>query len=269
MTFWKNKTVLVTGASTGLGFAIARAFAEAGAKVAIAARGQAKLEEAAAKLRMHGATILPIVADVTRGADVAELVNRAAIEFDGLDVLVNNAGRSTRGKAIEVTPEQFQELWEINFLSAVRCTQAAAPHLLRSRGSVVNIGSLAAKTVSPYLGAYPATKFPLAAWSHQLRLELAEQGLHVLLVCPGPIRRDDAGERYRDQAHDLPETASKPGGGVKLKGIDPEWLARRILLACERREPELVVPFRARLLLSLAALSARLGDWLIRKMTSG
>lgn len=267
MSSWQSKSVLVTGASAGLGFAIAKAFAAAGAKLAIAARGEAKLAESAAKLRMLGATVLPIAADVTSQAEVENLVNRTVLEFEGLDVLVNNAGRSTRGKAIDVTPETFQEYWEINFLSAVRCTQAAAPHLLRSHGHVVNIGSLAAKTVSPFLGAYPATKFPLAAWSHQLRLETADAGLHVLLVCPGPLRRDDMGERYRAQAHDLPDAAQKPGGGVKLKGIDPDWLAQRILTACERREPELVVPWKARLLLSLAAMSPRLGDWLIRKMT--
>lgn len=267
MPDWHNKSVLITGASAGLGFAIAQAFAESGAKVAIAARGEAKLADAAAKLRLLGATVLPVVADVTRQADVENLVNRTVLEFGGLDVLVNNAGRSTRGKAMDVTPEQFQELWELNFLSAVRCTQAAAPHLLRTQGHVINIGSLAAKTVSRYLGAYPATKFPLAAWSHQLRLEMAEAGLHVLLVCPGPLRRDDAGERYRDQARDLPNSAARPGGGVKLKGIDPEWLAKRIVLACERRESELIVPATARLLLALAALSPRLGDWIISRMT--
>jgi short-subunit dehydrogenase len=266
MIDWRGRSVLVTGASAGLGFHIAEAFAMRGAKVAIAARGQAKLDDAAARLRMHGATVLPIAADVTRQAEVDSLVNRTVLELDGLDVLVNNAGRSTRGKALDVSPEQFQEMWELNFLSAVRCTQAAAPHLLHVRGHVVNIGSLAAKTVSPYLGAYPATKFPLAAWSHQLRLEMAE-ALHVLLVCPGPLRRDDAGERYREEARDLPEAATKPGGGVKLKGIDPAWLAQRIVQACARRESELIVPWKARLLLSIAALSPAWGDWLIRRMT--
>jgi short-subunit dehydrogenase len=107
----------------------------------------------------------------------------------------------------------------------------------------------------------------VAAFSQQLRLELSEQGLHVLLVCPGPIRRDDAGIRYEQATGDVPESARRPGGGVKLKGIDPHWLARRILLACERRSPELVVPASARLLFAIAQLWPRLGDWAVRKMT--
>jgi hypothetical protein len=91
--------------------------------------------------------------------------------------------------------------------------------------------------------------------------------LHVLLVCPGPIARDDAGERYAEQAAGLSEEARRPGGGVKVGAIDPRRLCDRILKACERRELELVVPAKARLLFGLTQFSARLGDWLVRKMT--
>jgi NAD(P)-dependent dehydrogenase (short-subunit alcohol dehydrogenase family) len=105
------------------------------------------------------------------------------------------------------------------------------PHLLRTRGHVVQIGSLAAKSAGRYLGAYPASKFPLTAYSQQLRLELGSQGLHTLLVCPGPLCRDDAGTRYNAAAGGLPPEARKPGGGVKLAGIDADWLAGRILSA--------------------------------------
>jgi len=89
----------------------------------------------------------------------------------------------------------------------------------------------------------------------------------VLLVLPGPIARSDAGSRYDDQAAGLPSGAGQPGGGIRLKGIDPAKLAQRILRACERRQPELVVPASARLLFALQQLSPRLGDWIIRKMT--
>ena len=158
-------------------------------------------------------------------------------------------------------------MWELNFLGLVRCTQAAAPHLIASRGHVVNIGSLAAKTASRFLGAYPASKFPVAAYSQQLRYELNPQGVHVLLVCPGPIARPDAGRRYDDQAGSLPESARRPGAGVKLKGIPPQRLIAKILRYCERRRPELVLPAKARLLFALAQLSPRLGDWIIGRMT--
>jgi len=172
---------------------------------------------------------------------------------------------------IDTPVDEFRDLLELNFLALVHCTQLAVPHLLKTGGHVVNIGSLGAKAVSPYLGAYPASKFPVAAFSHQLRLELGPQGLHVLLVCPGPIALPEARARYEHlvQEKQLPAAAVKPGGGVHLKGIDPERLARRIVAACEKRQPEIVVPGRARLLLAVSALWPRLGDWIIRKMTSG
>jgi short-subunit dehydrogenase len=108
----------------------------------------------------------------------------------------------------------------------------------------------------------------VAAYSQQLRYELNPLGVHVLLVCPGPIARPDAGQRYDEQASGLPDWARKPGGGVKLKGIPPEKLARRILQYCERRKPELVMPAKARILFALAQLSPTLGDWIIGRMTS-
>ena len=209
----------------------------------------------------------PVAGDVTRQADVERLVSTVVGEQGRLDLLVNCAGRSSRGAIVETTAEQFQELLELNFLAAVRTTQAALPHLLKARGHVVQIGSLAAKTASPHLGAYPASKFPLAAYCQQLRLELGPQGLHVLLVCPGPLRRDDAGTRYDAASANLPDSARKPGGGVKLKGIDPDWLARRILTACERRKAELIVPGKARLLFAISQLWPSLGDWIVKRMT--
>lgn len=266
---WHSKVALITGGSAGLGLAIARELSRAGAKVALAARDATKLQAAADALRQGNAEVEAFAADVTRQADVDRLIEQTIARFGKLDVLVNCAGASSRGKALETTPEQFQRLWELNFLATVRCTQAAAPHLLKERGHVVNIASLAAKSAAKYLGAYPASKFPVAAWSQQLRLEAGPQGLHVLLVCPGPIRRDDARPRYEQQSAGLPAAASKPGGGVKLKGIDPDWLARRILRSCELRQAELVVPGKSRLLFAMAQLWPNLGDWILNRMTGG
>ncbi|RIK80751.1 MAG: NAD(P)-dependent oxidoreductase [Planctomycetota bacterium] len=265
---WSDKVALVTGGSSGLGLAIAGAFADAGCRVAIAARDAAKLAATEAELRERfGDRVMAVAADATRDEDAARMVAGVIERFGRLDVLVNNVGRSTRAEVLEVTPEQMREMLEINLISAVRCTRAAASALIARRGHVVNIGSLASKAAGRLLGAYPASKFALAGYTQQLRLELEPQGLHVLLVCPGPIARDDAGERYDAAAAGLPEAARRPGGGVKLRGIDPADLARRIVVACERRKKELVVPAKARLLFALAQLSPGLGDWLVRRMT--
>jgi short-subunit dehydrogenase len=172
-----------------------------------------------------------------------------------------------RGKVADTTPEQFRDLMELNLLALVRCTRAALPELLKNRGHVVNIGSLAAKAASRWVGAYPASKHAVAAYSQQLRLELGPEGLHVLLVCPGPVARKDPRLYPLAGLEDLPERARRPGAGVKTSAIDPARLARLVLRACERRKPELVVPGRARLLFALSQLSPRLGDWLVLKFT--
>lgn len=267
MSYWTDKVALVTGGSSGLGRAIGETLAAGGARVALAAIDAQQVAEVAQALTATGREAVGFHTDITQQEQVETLVRDTVARFGRIDALFNCAGRSTRGEILATTPEQFQSLWELNFLAMVRCTRAAAPHLIESRGHIVNIGSLAAKTVSRFLGAYPVSKFPVAAYSHQLRLELNPLGVHVLLVCPGPIARPDAGRRYDDQAAHLPESARKPGGGVKLKGIPPEKLVARILQYCESRRPELVMPAKSRLLFAISQLSPRLGDWIIRRMT--
>jgi short-subunit dehydrogenase len=197
------------------------------------------------------------------------MVASALRRFGRLDVLVNAAGRSTRGLALDTTAAQFAQLADLNFGGVVRATQAAAPHLIAAGGHLVNIGSLASKLVSRYLGAYAATKFALAAYTAQLRLELAPQGVAVCLVCPGPIARDPSQRRYAEEASHLPPAAQKPGAGVRLRGMVAEKVAEKILTAARRRRAELVLPPAARLLSGCAAISPRLGDWIVRRMTGG
>ncbi len=201
----------------------------AGANVVISARSNDPLESVASDLRQFGRQVLAIAADVTQQEQVDALIDRTVKRFGRIDVLVNSVGRSARGAALDTTPEDFSALMDLNFLTAVRCSRAAAPHLIRSRGHLVNIGSLSGKSASRYLGAYSATKFALAAYTQQMRLELEPQGLHVLLVSPGPIEREDAGHRYLGQLEGLPASAGKPGGGARIPRIRPEKLSQAIL----------------------------------------
>lgn len=267
MTYWQNKAVLVTGGSSGLGRVIADAFGAAGAKLVIAGLEADAVEASTEEIRATGCDVLGVAVDITQQDQVDRLFAQTLERFGRLDVLVNNAGRSMRGKVLDTTPDQFRELMELNLIATVRCTRAAVPHLLKQRGHVVNIGSLAAKSAARWVGAYPATKFAVAAYSQQLRLELGSEGLHVLLVCPGPIARKD--ERLYPLAglEDVPERARQPGAGVQVGAIPPEKLAQAILRACERRQPELVMPGRARLLFAISQLWPRLGDWLVLRNT--
>lgn len=270
--FWQDKVAVVTGASSGLGASIAEAFAAAGAKVVIAARGADALERTAARLGAEGRQVIAIPADVTRQDSVDALVARTVERFGRIDAWINNAGKSMRRAVLETTAEDFQQLLDLNLLSVVRCTRAAAAHLISRRGHLVNISSLAGKSTTRYMGAYPASKFAVTAYTQQLRLELSPQGLHVLLVCPGPVARAEPRSSEEEQARAaelarLPPSAHKPGAGVKTKLIPPEWLAAAIVRGCEQRRAELIVPPAARWLFALQQLSPRLADWIVERTT--
>ncbi len=221
MAYWRDKVCLVTGASAGLGLTIGSELANRGAKVIFNARGKEQLDAAVEKLRARGGSVSAIAADMAWQEDVDRLATTVTEQFGKLDFLCNCAGRSTRGAVLDTSPEDFQQLIEANLYTAVRTTRALAPLLMASRGHLVNIGSLASKAAARYMGAYPASKFALAAYTQQLRLELAEQGVHVMLVCPGPVARDDAGRRYAAAGPDIPAAAQAPGAGARVKAIDP------------------------------------------------
>ncbi len=267
MGYWREKVVLVTGGSSGLGRVIAETFAEAGAKVVVAALEADAVEQATGEMAAAGHDVLGIPTDITRQEDIDRLFERALERFGRLDVLVNNAGRSMRGKLLDTAPEQFEDLMALNLLGMVRCTQAAAPHLLARRGHVVNIGSLAAKVAVRWAGAYPVTKHAVAAFSQQLRLEMGPEGLHVLLVCPGPIERKDPRLYPLEGLRDVPERARAPGAGAKTRGLKPEKVARAILRSCQRRRRELIIPRKVRLLFVLSQMCPWLGDWIVLRQT--
>lgn len=265
--YWREKVCLVTGASAGLGQALAAELARRGARLGLVARRSGPLGDAAKKLReATGAEVVPLAGDMAWQEDVDRVQDAVASQWGRLDLLINCVGRSSRRRVLETSPEDFQQLWDVNFISAVRCTQAFAPLLLSSRGHVVNVGSLASRFGTAYLGAYPAAKHALAAYTQQLRMEHAADGLQALLVLPGPIAGADL-DRYAEQAADLPETARRAGGGAKLTGLDPDRLAADILEAAARGRAELVRPSKARLLMIASQVSPRLGDWLLRRYT--
>ncbi len=267
--YWREKIVVVTGGSSGLGRIISEAFAAAGSKLVLVALEKNDVETAAREITAKfGVETVPIHANITVQEDVDRVFQTVREKFGRLDVLVNNAGRSMRGKVLDTTPEQFQALFDLNVLGTIRCTRAAMPMLLESRGHVVNIGSLAAKSAARFVGAYPVSKFAVAAYSQQLRLELGPEGLHVLLVCPGPIKRGNERLYPLEGLEGIPDAARAPGAGVKVGWIEPDWLAAKILEYCEKRKPELVVPCKARILFAISQLFPTLGDWIVRRRSS-
>ena len=252
-----------------MGLALSRLFVARGAKLTIVARDKSRLESAVVSLRQQqpDSQIAIHSADVCVG-DEAQLAIQSVVDRQGrIDALVNCVGSSTRCDLNHATPDQFRTQLEVNFMSAVNCTQASLSHLIPQRGCIINVNSLAGKTAWPFMAPYAASKSALQAYSNQLRLELSGR-LHVLSVFPGPIRREVAGNRYVAESQGLPSQAKLPGAGAPFKGIDPDLLANKILRACERGKFELIVPSSARLLFVAAAISPRFGDWLIRRFTN-
>lgn len=275
---------IVTGGSAGLGQHIARALLHAGYDVAIFGRDLARLRQAsemlAAPQEMAGGAsevaasagrLVPIRADVSDPQEVQRAVEQVVASLGRIDVLVNNVGMSDRGSVENLTAERLHELIVANVTTSLLCCRAALPALRASRGVVVNIGSMAAKVGARYLGAYPAAKHALAGLTQQMRLEWKPDGVHVALLNPGPIRRDDAGSRYAAQlASDssLPEQARQPGGGTKVKGLPPERVAAEVIRVIRRRRADVMLPGYLRPLVAVGHLSPRLGDWLLLRFTS-
>jgi short-subunit dehydrogenase len=258
---------LVTGGSAGFGKELASAALAAGFRVVITGRTRTHVDAVAREL---GAECHGYAADATDPQAMLELARWLDTTLGRLDLLINNVGMSDRGRAAELPWSRVEALMLANVGASLITTQACLPLLQRSRGVIVNIGSLASRVGARFLGGYPLAKHALAGWTQQLRLELADQGIHVMLACPGPLRRTDANHRYQDQVatSGLPASATRPGGGTSFGSLEPASAARRIVRDAQRRRPELILPGWLRPLVALGHLWPPLGDWIVRRLTS-
>ena len=184
----QGKAALITGASKGLGFAIADELAKEGANVSICARGRTDLGAAASALRQRGVSVVSICADVTLDEDVTRVVAESVSQLGHLDILVNNAGTGSMSVGIELTDEQWQSSIDTNLLSAVRFTRAVVPHMRKQGGGrIINMATVSAHTPLPGMTDYNATKAAMLAFSKTLSFELAADSILVNCVAPAFI----------------------------------------------------------------------------------
>jgi short-subunit dehydrogenase len=272
---WKNRTAIISGGSNGLGRAIAVALAKQSAHLVIIGRDTHRLqaiEKQAIELGAASVSTLSIDArkihsDPTESSQTAIANLKDILAVQGCDLLINAVGKSDRGSLEQLSEEELVEQFGLNVLATHSMTKFCWPALCQNRGVVVNIASLAGVVAGPGMGGYSMAKHGLVGLHRQWRLESQTSGVHFLLVCPGPIAREDSADRYAElaQTRGLDHSSVAPGGGVKLRRLDPDELSQRILKAAQDRKLELVVPGKVRLLAALTAFWPSIADRIIRK----
>jgi len=181
----KDKVVIITGASSGIGKALAEKFAELHANLVLASRNLSALEMLAEKLQDRKINLLIVKTDVCKESDCKELIDRTVKRFGRIDILVNNAGISMRALFENTDLTVIKQLMDVNFWGTVYCTKYALPYLLTEKGSVVGVSSIAGYKGLPGRSGYSASKFAIQGFLEVLRIENMSRGLHVLIACPG------------------------------------------------------------------------------------
>jgi dehydrogenase/reductase SDR family member 7B len=181
----KDKVVVITGASSGIGLALAYEFGLKGSKLVISGRNMEKLMAAEKALLSKNIAVVSVVGDVANEVDSSILINRAIKEYGKLDVLICNAGISMRAMFNEVDVDVLKKLMDTNFWGTVYACKFGLPHILASKGSIVGISSIAGYRGLPARTGYSASKFAMHGFLESLRTEVLKKGVHILLACPG------------------------------------------------------------------------------------
>lgn len=187
---FRDQTVVITGASAGIGLECARRFGTDGARVVLAARGAEALARAADAVRSAGGTAVDVPTDVAVVADRETLIERAIADTGAIDVLINNAGLNARGPVLDHDAATLTQVVDVNLAAPIALCRLALPHLIERGGAIVNVASLAGRVPLPDEAVYSATKFGLRAFSFALAEEVSAAGVRVAVVSPGPVETD-------------------------------------------------------------------------------
>ncbi len=251
----KNKTVLITGGSRGLGLVMAREFAREGARLALCARDDEELERARTDLEQFGGDVMVYRCDVRNRQEVADLVASVNNNFGHIDVLVNNAGVIQVGPIEVMTHEDFDLAMQAHFWGPLNTILSVLPSMRRRKqGRIVNISSIGGKVSVPHLVPYSASKFALVGLSKGLRAELMKDGINVTTVCPGLMRTGSPRNADFKGHHRFEYAWFSISDSLPLLSVSAENAARQIVRACKRGDAELVISIPAKIAVLFEAL---------------
>jgi short-subunit dehydrogenase len=238
---FKDKVVIVTGASTGIGNAIAREFARNGSRVMLAARSAEKLQCLESELREIGLEASYCVTDVTREEDCRLLVETTVAKYGTVHILINNAGISMRALFSDVDLTVLKRLMDVNFWGTVYCTKYALPYLLENKGSVVGVSSVAGFHGLPGRTGYSASKFAMHGFLETIRIENLKEKLHVMIIAPGFTTSEV-------RKHALTANGTEQGTSPREEGrmTTPEHVARWVLKGIKKKKRNKILTWEGR-----------------------
>lgn len=254
-----GKVVVITGASMGIGEAIAKIFADQGASVVLLSRDASRLEEARARVG-HTERTLALTCDVRHREDIDRAIGLTVHHFQRIDVWVNNAGHGLLDSVAQLNMAACREVFDTNFFGAVGAMQAVIPVMRRQGGgTIVNISSVAGHIPIPFHAAYSATKFAMNAMSKAAGVELKNDGIHVLTVCPGYVRT--AFGKNAVQGNEMKRVRPQ-----SVRGITAERVARATLQGYLKQKREVIVPWTMYVPQRIYQLFPWLVEWSMAKM---
>jgi short-subunit dehydrogenase len=249
--------LLVTGASQGIGRALAVIAARKGCQVLAAARSQPLLDELAAEVRTAGGTIQTVVADVTKPEDRHAMVDAAVRHFGGLDVLINNAGIGATGHFMDSEPQVLRTIFETNFFGLTETTRVFLPLLkVGTTPAIVNISSVVGKRALPARALYSSSKFAVAGFSEAIRAELAKDGIQVIVVSPG-LTQTNFSKNMLEQKARMPMD--------HLRGMTSEEVAEATLRAVAKGKNDVTLTLKGKLLVLVSRFFPWVVDFFARK----
>jgi NAD(P)-dependent dehydrogenase (short-subunit alcohol dehydrogenase family) len=243
----RDKVVLITGGSRGLGLVLARQICAGGGNLALLARDPDELARAKADLATWGGVVLTIQCDLLDAAQIEAAVRQIIDRFGKIDILINNAGTIEVGPLEHMTREDFERAMQLHFWAPFELISQIVPEMRTwGGGRIVNICSIGGKVAVPHLAPYSVSKFALTGFSDAIRAELAPHNIHVTTVAPGMMRTGSHVNAKFKGKHDIEFAWFAASAGAPLISMNADRAARKILAACRRGQPSLTLTFAAR-----------------------